>query len=170
MATSDQQKRFLEAIADDTQPLIYCHAALTYSVYVTQLIQTAPYKREESSRQEPVFTLRMVETATGATGVNAQEHFLLAAADDVAPLHYTDPRGDVHRVILTQLSKSRPFKFEGRVEPVMQLTLVDAWSGFSITDAEGATVATVTAVSLYDYVTAKWGPGEDARWSFAQWG
>ncbi len=168
MPTADTQKRFLEAIASDTQPLVYVVSSLTYSVYVTQLIQTAPYKH--AGRDEPVFTLRMVETTTGATGVNAQEHFLLAAADDVAPLHYTDPRGDVHRVILTQIAKSRPFKFEGRVEPVMQLTLVDAWSGFSITDAEGATVATLTAVSLYDHVTAKWGPGEEARWGYSAWG
>ncbi len=168
MTTADTQKRFLEAIASDTQPLTYVHAALTYSVYVTQLIQTAPYKH--AGRDEPVFTLRMVETATGATGVNAQEHFLLAAADDVAPLHYTDPRGDVHRVILTQISKSRPFKFEGRVEPVWSLVMVDSWSGFSIQDSEAAKVAAIAAVSPYDYVTAKWGPGEDARWGFSQWG
>lgn len=163
--TTDQQKRFLEAIADDTQPLTFCISSLTYSVYVTQLTQTAPYKFE--GRPEPVFSLRMVETTTGATGVNAQEHFLLAAGDDVAPLHYTDVRGDVHRVILTQLSKSRPFKFEGRLEPVWQLTLVDAWSGFSITDAEGATVAVATAVSTYDTVAAKWGT---AQWGYAMWG
>lgn len=165
MATVDVQKRFLEAIADDTQPLTFCISSLTYSCYVTQLTQIAPYKFE--GRDQPVFRLRMVETTTGATGVNAQEHFLLAAGDDVAPLHYTDPRGDVHRVILTQLSKSRPFKFEGRVEPVMQLTFVDAWSGFSITDAEGATVACVAAVSPYDAVTAKWGT---AQWGYAMWG
>lgn len=169
MTTADQQKRFLEAIASDTQPLIYCHAALTYSVYITQLVQTTPYKREESNRQEPVFQLRMVEATTGATGVNAQEHFLLAAGNDIAPLHYTDPRGDVHRVILTQLSKSRPFKFEGRIEPVWQLTLVDAWSGFSITDTEAASVAVAASVAPYDYVAAKWGPGY-AKWGFAQWG
>lgn len=165
MATVDVQKRFLEAIADDTQPLTFCISSLTYSVYVTQLVQTAPYKHE--GRDEPVFQLRMVEATTGATGVNAAEHFLLAAGDDVAPLHYTDPRGDVHRVILTQLVKTRPFKFEGRLEPVWQLTLVDAWSGFSITDAEGAKVACVAAVSPYDATVAKWGT---AQWGYAMWG
>lgn len=167
MATSGQQKRFLEAIADDTQPLTFCISSLTYPVYVTQLVQTAPYKHE--GRDEPVFQLRMVETTTGATGVNAQEHFLLAAGNDVAPLHYTDPRGDVHRVILTQLSKARPYKHENKVEPVWQLTMVDAWSGFSITDAEGAAVACVAEASVFDQVVAKWGPGY-AKWGFSQWG
>lgn len=165
MTTADQQKRFLEAIADDTQPLTYVVSSLTYSVYVTQLVQTAPYKH--AGRDEPVFQLRMVEAATGATGVNAQEHFLLAAADDIAPLHYTDPRGDVHRVALTQIVKTRPYKFEGRLQPVWSLVMVDAWSGFSITDAEGAKVLVTAAVSPYDYVAAKWG---SAQWGFAQWG
>ena len=98
--------------------------------------------------------------------MNAAESFLLDAAEDITPLHYTDPRGDVHRVILTQLSKDRPYKFEGRVEPVWNLTFVDAWSGFSITDAEGAKIAGVAAVSTYDHVTSRWGQVE---WGYFQW-
>ena len=108
----------------------------------------------------------MVDAATAATGVNAQEGFLLDAADDLVPLVYTDRTGEAHRVILTTLAKVRPFKMGGRVEPVWTLNFVDAWSGINIADAEAAAIAAVASLSIYTEVVPRW---DSVRWDFFQW-
>lgn len=165
MATIDQQRGFLEAITDDRQPVVYCHAGLSHSVYVTGLVDLSPYKFE--GRDEPVFQMRMVEALVAASGVSTEEQFLLDCANDTEPLVYKDRLGEHHYTIITRLAKTQPYKFAGRVEPVWQLTLVDAWGGYdSVQDAEAATVQTVTATSVYDHVVAKW---DEFAWDFAQW-
>lgn len=162
--TAETQKSFLETIADDRQPVIYFHAALSHTVYVTELTQLAPYKF--SGRDEPVFQVRMVEALAAATGVSVGEQFLLDCANDTAPLEYTDRLGETHQTILTRLAKTQPYKFKGRVEPVWQLTLVDAWAVTELQDADAATVQSTTATSVYDHIAAKW---DEFNWDFAQW-
>lgn len=162
--TAETQKSFLEAVANDTQPVTYAHAGLTHTVYLTEVAQVAPYKFK--GRPEPVFQLRMVEALAAATGVNADEQFLLDCADDTAPLLYTDRLGEQHHTILTKLAKTAPYKFKGRTEPVWQLTMVDAWGVFEVQDAEAATVQVASAISRYDHVPAKW---DEFSWDFAQW-
>ena len=165
MATTQEQERFLEAVADDTQPVIYVHSGLTHSVYVTRLSKLNPYKFE--GREEPVYQLRMVETASAATGASAEEQFLMECANDLTPVIYHDRHGERHRVIITKAIQTQPYKFEGRYQPVWQLVMVDAWAGFEIQDADAAKIATAAAASLYRQV-AYW--DGNSRWNFAQWG
>lgn len=164
MAAVDQQKAFLEAIADDTEPIVFCHSGLSHSVYLTQVMQLAPFKFK--GREEPVFQLRMVEALAAASGVSAEEQFLLDCANDTEPLEYMDRLGERHYTILTRLAKIAPYKFKGRIEPVWQLTLVDARAVFEVQGAEAARAQTATAVSLYDHIVAKW---DEFNWDFAQW-
>lgn len=163
--TAETQKAFLEAIADDAQPVVYCRAGLSHSVYLTQVTELSPYKFK--GRLEPVSQLRMVEALVAASGVSLEEQFLLDCANDAEPLEYTDRLGETRYTILTRLAKTQPYKFKGRIEPVWQLTMVDAWGGFDmVQDAEAATVQTVTATSVYDHIVAKW---DEFNWDFAQW-
>lgn len=165
MATIDQQRGFLEAITDDRQPVVYCHAGLSHSVYVTQMTQLNPYKFK--GRDEPVFQVRMVEALAAASGASSEEQFLLNCANDAEPLEYTDRLGERHYTIITRLAKTQPYKFKGRVEPVWQLTLVDAWGGYDLVqDAEAAAVQTVTTTSVYDHVVARF---DECNFDFAQW-
>ena len=164
MPTPDQQRDFLEAIADDKQPVVYCHAGLSHSVFVTRMVELAPFKME--GRDEPVFQLTMIATAAEATGYESQEQFLLSAANDIAPLVYTDPHGDRHYVLMTRLTSGFPFKWDSdRFQPVYTLTFVDARAVLDVQATEAAKVAeTLTSASLFRTVARF----DTAQFDFAQ--
>jgi len=96
-----------------------------------------------------------------------QVTFLEGVADDVQPVIYYDPDGERHRVIVQQLAQTHPYKHGDRYEPVMQLTMIDAWAGMEAQGASAAQVQTATECSLYDQVTADWSGAY--RWGFFSW-
>ena len=163
MPTTEQQRAFIQAITDDTTPVVYAHLGLTHTVYVTRMAELSPFKMED--RLEPVCQLTMVATAAEASGASTAEAFLLSCANDVTPLLFTDRNQEGHYVYITRLAKTAPFKFEGRYEPVWQATMVDARAVQEVRDAEGAKVAAAVAFSLYRQ-TMTWGV---SCWDFTQW-
>jgi len=164
MPTADQQRSFLDAIADDAQPVVYCAHGLSHSVYLTRIAQAAPFKM--ASREEDTYQLTMVSTVAEATGYESQEQFLLSSVNDVAPLVYTDTRGDRHYVIMTRLSRTFPYKDDDRFQPVYTLTFADARAVLDVQATEVAAVAeTLTSASLYRTL-ARW---DEFDWDWAQW-
>jgi len=165
MPTVEQQRAFIQAIADDTAPVVFSHLGLSHSVYVTRMAELSPFKMED--RLEPVYQLTMVATAAEASGASTAEAFLLSCANDVTPLVYTDRNSERHYVYITRLAKTMPFKWDEseRFEPVYQVVLVDARAVQDVQDAEGAKVAAAAAFSLYRQ-TMMWGA---SLWDFAQW-
>ena len=165
MPTTEQQRAFLQAITDNTTPVVFAHLGLTHSVYVTRMAELSPFKMED--RLEPVCQLTMVATAAEASGASTAEQFLLDAANDVTPLVYTDRNSERHYVYITRLAKTMPFKWDEseRFEPVYQVVMADARAVMDVQDAEAAKIATVAAFSLYRQ-TMIWGV---SLWDFAQW-
>ena len=165
MPTTEQQRAFIQAIVDDTAPVVFAHLGLSHSVYVTRMAELSPYKFE--GRDQPVCQLTMVSTAAEASGASTAEAFLLDAANDVTPLMYTDRNEEHHYVYITRLAKTMPFKWDEseRFEPVYQVVLVDARAVQDVQAAEGAKVAAAVAFSLYRQAMI-WGV---SCWDFAQW-
>ena len=163
MPTVEQQQAFIQAIADDTTPVVYAHLGLSHSVYVTRMAELSPFKMED--RLEPVYQLTMVATAAEASGASTAEAFLLSCANDVTPLVYTDRNEERHYVYLTRLAKTMPYKDNDRYEPVYGVTMVDARAVQDVQGVEGAKIAAVAAVSLYRQVMT-W---DVSLWDFSQW-
>ena len=163
MTTAEAQRAFLQAITDDTQPIVFAHLGLSHSVYVTRMSELSPFKMED--RLEPVYQITMVSTAAEASGASVAEQFLLSAANDVTPLVYVDRNAERHYVYLTRLAKTMPYKDNDRYEPVYGVTMVDARAVQDVQAAEGAKVAAAVAFSLYRQ-TMTWGV---SCWDFAQW-
>ena len=166
MPTTEQQRSFLQAITDDTAPVVFAHLGLSHSVYVTRMAELSPYKFE--GRTEPVCQLTMVATAAEASGASTAEAFLLSCANDVTPLVYTDRNEERHYVYLTRLAKTMPYKDGDRYEPVYQVVLVDARAVQDVQAAEGAKIAAAVASSLFDSPTRYW--DGTSLWGWAQYG
>lgn len=163
MPTATQQRDFLDAITDDTTPVVYAHLGLTHTVYVTRLAELSPFKMED--RLEPVYQLTMVATAAEASGASVAEQFLLDAANDVTPLVYVDRNAERHYAYITRLAKTMPYKDGDRYEPVYGVTMVDAKAVQDVQAAEAAKVTAAVAFSLYRQ-TMTWGV---SCWDFTQW-
>jgi hypothetical protein len=97
-----------------------------------------------------------------------QMAFLEELADDVHPIFYYDTNGERHRVMIQSLAQTAPYKHEGRLEPVCQISMIEVWPGVEVRGADAAKVQTLTASSLYDHVPALW--DGNSLWGFFQWG
>ena len=160
------QRDFLDAVSDDNLPIIFTDGAITLSVYAPRIRFSTPYKRENVGEETAELTL--AEASGGAWADSAQATFLRECGDDVKPLIYTHTDNKPRPVILTRISWATPYKGPSGDEPVLQLTLVDAFAGpWLVFPPERMSIAeTLTSVSIYDptvpqvYGVARYGYSE----------
>jgi len=145
------QRNFLTQAATDALPITFVDTTGTFSVYLARLRFETPRGGRRTDRIEERAELILAE-ATGGVWSGAQAEFLRQCTSDVKPLKldWTDGRRSL--ALMSRLAWQTPHKGPRGIEPVLQLTFVDAfgprqWLSFP---PAGAQVAeTLTAISIY---------------------